>query len=75
MQRPLLSWIYLVVLALIWGSSFILMKQGMKAFTAMEVGALRIVLASSFLIPFLLRHYRIDLKKYFVGLSLFHGPA
>lgn len=68
MQRPLLSWIYLIVLALIWGSSFILMKKGMVAFTAMEVGALRIVLASAFLLPFLLKHHKIDFKKYGFGL-------
>ncbi len=38
-----IKWFYLVLLALIWGSSFILMKNALKGFSPMQVGALRIV--------------------------------
>lgn len=41
----------LTVLAFIWGSSFILMKIGLKSFTPDQAGALRIVLASLVLLP------------------------
>jgi drug/metabolite transporter (DMT)-like permease len=41
----------LIVLALIWGTSFILIKQGLKVFTPAEVGALRVSAAALFLLP------------------------
>lgn len=47
-----LSWSLLITLALIWGSSFILIKTGLKGFPATEVGALRIVSAAFVLLPF-----------------------
>ncbi len=50
-NKTLLSWALLLVLALVWGSSFILIKKGLLAFSADEVGALRIVAASVFLLP------------------------
>jgi drug/metabolite transporter (DMT)-like permease len=65
-----IKWIILFVLALVWGSSFILMKRGLEAFSSSQVAALRISIASIFLIPFLLKHYRIDLRKYWFGLVL-----
>ncbi|HZL09740.1 MAG TPA: EamA family transporter [Prolixibacteraceae bacterium] len=41
----------LMVLAFIWGSSFILMKIGLKSFSPEQAGALRIFLASLVLLP------------------------
>ncbi|MFW5759820.1 MAG: DMT family transporter [Cyclobacteriaceae bacterium] len=46
------SWFLLLVLALIWGSSFILMKKGLMVFSAGEVGAVRILSAALVLLPF-----------------------
>lgn len=46
------SWFLLFVLALIWGSSFILMKRGLAVFSAGEVGAVRILSAALVLLPF-----------------------
>ncbi|MDN5214814.1 DMT family transporter [Fulvivirgaceae bacterium BMA12] len=48
---PFLSWFLLIIVALIWGSSFILIKKGLISFNAMEVGALRIFSAGLFLLP------------------------
>lgn len=45
------SVILFVSLTLIWGTSFILIKQGLKVFSPDEVGALRVAAASLFLIP------------------------
>lgn len=44
----------LLLLALIWGTSFILIKQGLKVFAPDELGALRVTAASLFLLPFAL---------------------
>jgi drug/metabolite transporter (DMT)-like permease len=41
----------LIVLSLIWGTSFILIKQGLKVFAPDVVGALRVTAASLFLLP------------------------
>lgn len=41
----------LIVLTLIWGTSFILIKQGLKVFAPNEVGALRVTSAALFLLP------------------------
>lgn len=46
------QWITLLVLAGVWGSSFILMKKGLEVFPFEEVGALRLALAFLTLIPF-----------------------
>jgi hypothetical protein len=45
------NWILLVVLTLIWGSSFILIKRGLEVFSPGEVGAYRMVAAASLLLP------------------------
>lgn len=39
------SWFIFIGLALVWGSSFILMKRGVESFTPYEVGAFRLALA------------------------------
>jgi drug/metabolite transporter (DMT)-like permease len=43
----------LIVLTIIWGSSYILMKKGLVAFSALQVSMLRIMFASLALLPFL----------------------
>ena len=45
------NWVLLGILALIWGSSFILIKRGLEVFSPGEVGAYRIVAAATFLLP------------------------
>ena len=49
MELKQLKWVYLVVLALVWGSSFILIKKGLIGLTAMQLGSLRILFAAIFL--------------------------
>jgi drug/metabolite transporter (DMT)-like permease len=48
----------LILLSLIWGTSFILIKQGLKAFTSDEVGSLRVASASLFILPVAIVHLR-----------------
>ena len=56
------SIILLIVLSLIWGTSFILIKQGLVVFSPDEVGALRVSAATIFLLPFALVRFR-ELNK------------
>ena len=50
MESKQLKWIYLLILSLIWGSSFILIKKGLLGLSAIQVGSLRIIFASFFLL-------------------------
>jgi drug/metabolite transporter (DMT)-like permease len=50
MNSRQLKWVYLMVLALIWGSSFILIKKGLVGLTALQLGSLRILFAAIFLL-------------------------
>jgi drug/metabolite transporter (DMT)-like permease len=50
MESKQLKWVYLIVLALVWGSSFILIKKGLIGLTALQLGSLRIIFAAVFLI-------------------------
>lgn len=44
-----LKWVYLIVLSIIWGSSFILIKKGLIGLTPVQLGAIRIIFTSFFL--------------------------
>jgi len=61
------NWLILVSLALIWGSSFILMKRGLDVFSSDEVAALRIFIAFLFLSPLLIKHFKKELVKHWKG--------
>ena len=62
----------LILLALIWGTSFILIKQGLKVFAPDEVGALRVSAASLFLVPLATTKLR-ELKLVHYGRLLLSG--
>lgn len=46
------KWIFLIVLSLIWGSSFILMKKALIGLTPIQLGALRIIISGIFIFAF-----------------------
>jgi drug/metabolite transporter (DMT)-like permease len=50
-ENSLKNWSLLVILTLIWGTSFILIKRGLEVFSPGEVGAYRMVAAASLLLP------------------------
>jgi drug/metabolite transporter (DMT)-like permease len=52
----------LLFLGFVWGSSFILMKKGLLAFSPTQVASLRLIFAGSFAVFFFVRICR-DLKK------------
>lgn len=53
----------LLTLAIVWGSSFILIKKGLLYFSNLEVGALRIVISFIFLVPFAFRRFKEPSKR------------
>ena len=60
----------LIILAFIWGSSYILMKRGLDSFSAVQVSMLRIIFAFLALVPFLPKAIqtfnKTDVKNAFV---------
>lgn len=70
----------LILLALIWGTSFILMKRGLVVFSAGELGSIRVAAAALFLFPLAMaklrrlrtRHY---LKLFLSGMMGVFFPA
>lgn len=54
-KRPVLAWLLLCMLALVWGSSFILIKRSLGAFPPEQVAGGRLVFALLFFSPFLAR--------------------
>ncbi len=57
------QWAAMLLLAFIWGGSFILMKKGMDAFSDVQVAAIRIFLGFIILLPFALRSLKSLTKE------------
>jgi drug/metabolite transporter (DMT)-like permease len=57
-DNSLKAWLLLVLLALIWGSSFILMKKSLKTYGVTEVAAGRLFCASVFFLPIIFKNFR-----------------
>lgn len=64
-NKSKIAWVIYGVLALIWGSSFILMKRGLVSFTPYQVGALRVgfawiftlIIGFKYLVPFTKKNF------------------
>jgi len=65
LNKSVWQWITLFFLAIIWGSSFILMKKGLLVYSHDVVAALRLSLASIVLMPFALKAFKkVQLKDW-----------
>ncbi len=53
-QSKIIPWLLLLVLACIWGSSFILIKKSLVYFSITQVASVRLFTASIFFVPFVL---------------------
>lgn len=71
------QWTFLVFMAFIWGSSFILMKKGLEAYTYMQVAAFRLFFSFVFLIPLIIKHIHKFKRAYLKPLLIvaFIGTA
>ena len=66
-NKNVIAWGLLILLAIIWGSSPILIKKALVKLDPFEIGALRLTLASFVLMPFLLKNLKkIKRKDYFI---------
>jgi drug/metabolite transporter (DMT)-like permease len=53
-----MQWIVLLILGFIWGTSYILMKRGLVAFSAGQVASLRISIAFIALLPWSIKNFK-----------------
>ncbi len=72
--RKSLKWIYLVLLSLIWGSSFILMKRGLISFRPDQLASIRMMVACFATLPLIaskLKDIPADKWKYIAVVGVF----
>jgi drug/metabolite transporter (DMT)-like permease len=55
-NQKLVNWVMFILLSLIWGSSFILMKWSRQGLNGIQIGALRIFFAGLVFFPFAIAH-------------------
>lgn len=56
LEKKFWQWAVMLLLAFIWGSSFILMKKGLVIYTPQQVASIRIFISFLVLLPIALRH-------------------
>ncbi|EAY27659.1 DMT family transporter [Microscilla marina] len=57
-RQKMLAWAILILLAIVWGSSFILMKKGLLVYPPLQVAALRVGFAFIFLVGLAVVRFR-----------------
>ncbi len=61
----------LILLSIIWGSSFILIKKGLDSFSPLQVGTLRVVFAAAILLPLAFKNLKVVFKEHWKLIFLF----
>lgn len=69
-DKPLTQWILLIFLAFTWGSSFILMKMGLRSFDNFQVASLRILISFLFLLPIFIRNLKQIRTKQWLPITI-----
>jgi drug/metabolite transporter (DMT)-like permease len=72
MQQKWINWLVFILLSIVWGSSFILMKEGLRAFSPYQVASLRMLFAGLVLLPFAVKAFR-KIPKDKMGLVIISG--
>ena len=72
MDSKFIQWVIFGILSLIWGSSFILMKEGLTELTAYQVASIRMLFAGLVLLPFAIQSFK-KIPKEKMGLVLVSG--
>ncbi len=70
MKTKFRNYIILLFLAIVWGSSFILMKKGLEFFTYTQVATLRLFIAFLSLLPFIVRAFKKVAKKHWPAIII-----
>jgi drug/metabolite transporter (DMT)-like permease len=58
MGKGFLNWFIFILLSIIWGSSFIMMKEGLLHLSAFQVASLRIIFSGIVLLPAAIKHFK-----------------
>jgi drug/metabolite transporter (DMT)-like permease len=58
LNNKLINWLIFIALSFIWGSSFILMKEGLQHLSAFQVASLRIISSGLVLLPVAYKSYQ-----------------
>jgi drug/metabolite transporter (DMT)-like permease len=69
-KRKIWHWLVLTALSLIWGTSYILMKEGLKSFSPFQVGSLRILITFLCLLPVAIRNLPKLSKENILSISI-----
>jgi drug/metabolite transporter (DMT)-like permease len=72
LNKGLLNWAIFTALSVIWGSSFILMKEGLLNLSPYQVASLRIVFSGIVLLPTALKNFR-QVPKNKIGIIFLSG--
>ncbi|MBI4648060.1 MAG: DMT family transporter [Bacteroidia bacterium] len=70
MSKKIWQWIILLILAFIWGSSFILMKKGLESYNNYQLAALRMFIAYIILLPFAIKNLKKITRKNYKSLLI-----
>ena len=70
MKTEIRNYLILFFLAIVWGSSFILMKRGLEVFTYTQVATLRLFIAFLSLLPFIVRAFKKVAKKHWPAIII-----
>lgn len=57
-NNKFLNWTLFILLSFIWGSSFVLMKEGLRFLTAFQVASIRIISSGIVLLPVAIRYFK-----------------
>jgi len=69
-KSKILHWLAVVLLSLIWGTSYILMKKGLRSFSAYQLASLRMLISFICLLPVALRSLSKFDKKNFLSILI-----
>ena len=72
-NKTLVAWLLLSLLAIMWGSSFLIIKKSLDAFTPIQIATVRIMSAGFVFLPWLIssrKQYPVQKTKYFIWSAL-----
>ncbi|HEY6976574.1 MAG TPA: DMT family transporter [Chitinophagaceae bacterium] len=72
LPKSFAGWLLFILLSVIWGSSFILMKAGMQALSAYQVATVRVLTAAVILLPFAAKAIK-NIEKGKISYVIFSG--
>jgi len=72
MDNKFINWAIFCILSIVWGSSFILMKEGLTALSAYQVASLRMLFSGLVLLPFAVSAFK-KIPKEKMGIVFLSG--